>query len=141
VSVDSIDISEDELRTALLNAKSAGVDRLINFHIGDANELPFEDEHFRLVTMVNLIHHVESYGGILGEVSRVLGPGGKFLVSDFTGEGFDILDRIHESEGRVHPRPGRNGIDDVAGSLSDFGLQCLGRDIRFQEYVMLAEKL
>ncbi len=136
----SVDTSGEKLRTAWMNADSAGVLSRIEFHLLDANELPFEDETFELVAMINLLHHVPTFDRIMREVTRVLESGGKLLVSDFTEEGFGILDRIHEDEGRVHDRVAKHGIDELAEWLPRFGLQCLERDIRFQQYAMLAVK-
>lgn len=141
VPVTSVDLSPEELRFAHLNARAAGVDSRIEFHVSDAARLPFDDEHFNLVTMVNVLHHLADYRGILSEVSRVLVPDGRFVLADFTAEGFDILDRVHELEGRVHDRPGRFSVDDVSHLLPEFGLECRERDTRFQECVMVARKV
>lgn len=141
VPVTSVDMSEAELQMAFLNARSAEVDSNIRFHIGDANELSFEDDHFNLVTMINVLHHLEEFNGIFAEVSRVLAPGGRFLVADFTDDGFTILNRIHRDEGRVHDRLNAVKMDEVAGMLPGFGLECRGRDARFFEHVILAEKV
>jgi ubiquinone/menaquinone biosynthesis C-methylase UbiE len=139
--VTSVDISEEWMRGAFLIAKAAGVDDLIDFHIADANELPFSNETFNLVTFVNAIHHMEDFSGALREIARVLKPGGRLLVTELTDEGFAILDRIHESEGRVHERDSRHTIDDVAAVLPGVGLACRGRDVRFNQSLMIAEKL
>ncbi len=141
VAVTSIDVSESELQTAYLNARAAKVDSNILFHIGDANRMPFEDGSFSLVTMINVLHHVGAVEGIFGEVSRVLAPGGRFLVADFTDDGFEILENIHRGEGRRHDRLNTVGMDDVAAILPDYGLECRGRDARFFEHVILAEKV
>jgi ubiquinone/menaquinone biosynthesis C-methylase UbiE len=141
VPVTSIDVSETELQMAFLNARAAEVDSDILFHIGDANGLPFGDGHFNLVTMINVLHHVDEISGIFAEVSRVLKPGGRFLVADFTDDGFRILDSIHQDEGRRHDRLNIVGLDDVARMLPGFGLECRGRDARFFEHVLLAEKV
>jgi ubiquinone/menaquinone biosynthesis C-methylase UbiE len=141
IPVTSVDISEEELRLAFLNARAENVDSSIAFHVGDANGLPFEDAHFQLVTMINVLHHVEDFSGIFKEVSRVLAPGGRFLIADLTEEGFEILDRIHSSEGREHPRLNGYEMDEVADMLPSFGLECKGRDVRFQEYVIVADKV
>ncbi len=141
VAVTSVDLSPEELRFAHLNAKAVGVDSKIEFHVTDAGRLPFKDGHFNLVTMVNVLHHLESYRGILAEVERVLAPDGRFVLADFTAEGFEILDRVHESEGRVHDRPGRFNIEEVARVLPEFGMVCRERDTRFQECVMVAGKV
>ncbi len=136
----SVDLSAEELRFAHLNAMAAGVDSRIEFHVTDAERLPFEDGHFNLVTMVNVLHHLEGYRGILAEISRVLAPDGRFVLADFTVEGFAILDRVHELEGRVHDRPGRFNIEEVARALPEFGMGCRERDTRFQQCVMVARK-
>jgi ubiquinone/menaquinone biosynthesis C-methylase UbiE len=141
VPVVSVDSSTDEVRFAYLNARAAGVDSLIEFNVLDANDLPFDDGHFNLVTMVNVLHHLDDFGGILGEISRVLTPGGRFLIADFTERGFEILDRVHEIDGRVHDRRNKFKIEDVAQALPAVGMECTGRDTRFQECVMIARKM
>ena len=40
-----------------------------------------------------------------------------------------------------HQRLNGHEIDDVARMLPDFGLECRGRDARFQQHVIVAEKL
>ena len=141
VAVTSVDLSVEELRFAHLNAMAEGVESRLELHVTDAARLPFEDGHFNLVTMVNLLHHLEDYRGILAEISRVLASGGRLVLADFTAEGFEILDRVHQSEGRVHERVGRYNIDEVARSFTEFGLECRMRDTRFQECVLVAWKL
>lgn len=141
VSLVSVDSSTDKLRIAHLNARAAGVDSLIEFHVIDANNLPFDDQHFNLVTMINMLHHLNDFRGILDEISRVLSPGGRFLIVDFTEEGFEMLGRVHEAEGRVHERRNTFKIEDVAQALPAVGMECTGRDTRFQECVMIARKL
>ena len=139
--VTSVDISEEELQVAFLNARAANVDDYIRFHIGDANKLPFEDGHFQLATMVNVLHHLDEFNGIFREVSRVLIPGGRFLVADFTESGFEIMDRIHSTEGREHSRLNTVTMDDIVGILPKFGLECRRRDARFEQHVIMAVKL
>jgi ubiquinone/menaquinone biosynthesis C-methylase UbiE len=140
VALKSVDLSEEQLRLAYLGAREAGVEDLIEFYNLDANRLPFPDAHFGLVTMVNTLHHLEHAEEILGEVSRVLKQGGKLLLSELTEEGFDIVNRVFERTGRTHQKPETAGIDDVADLLPRHGLRCIGRDQRYHEYVMIAEK-
>lgn len=139
--VTSVDLSADELRFAYLNARAAGVDSLIEFHVLDAGRLPFADEHFKLVTMVNVLHHLENHRPIMAEITRVLAPDGRFVLADYTAEGFAILDHVHDIEGRVHDRPGSFGVDDVARTLPEYGMACRERDTRFQQCVMVARKV
>ena len=36
---------------------------------------------------------------------RVLKPGGKLVLADFSPSGFRLMDEIHAAEGRRHPHP------------------------------------
>ena len=139
-SVVTVDISEKYLHEAHLNAVAAGVDSKLEFHIVNNRTLPFEDDSFNLVTLVNVLHHLDDPDAALPEISRVLRSGGKLLVSDFTEAGFDILDRLHGEEGRVHKKNTEETVNTLERKLADFGLQCKSRDSRFHQYLMIAEK-
>jgi ubiquinone/menaquinone biosynthesis C-methylase UbiE len=140
IKVHAVDTSEEMLQMAFLNARSYRVDKLIEYHIADASDLPFENEYFNLVTMVNVLHHLKDITSVLSEISRVLARGGDLLVADLTEEGFSIIGKINENKGFVHRRETKYSIDDLARILPEFGLYCHERDIRFQHYVMLARK-
>jgi demethylmenaquinone methyltransferase/2-methoxy-6-polyprenyl-1,4-benzoquinol methylase len=45
----------------------------------DAHILPFENEVFDQVTIIEALHHFVNYKSVLDEVSRVLKPGGNFV--------------------------------------------------------------
>jgi ubiquinone/menaquinone biosynthesis C-methylase UbiE len=53
------------------------------FQAGDAEALPFEDARFDAVVNVESSHCYGSLPRFLGEVRRVLRPGGHFLYADF----------------------------------------------------------
>ncbi len=71
-----IDIEKDRIDTL----KKQGLD---NVRVGDATDIPFEDESFDMVVAKNLIEHLdlEDVFTMLSEVSRVLKPGGHFVVT------------------------------------------------------------
>jgi SAM-dependent methyltransferase len=48
---------------------------------GDATHLPFADESFDLVTMLDVLEHVEHDEAAVREIARVLRPGGAFVLS------------------------------------------------------------
>lgn len=47
---------------------------------GSADELPFADASFDLVFLSMILHHIRSSPSAIGEIRRVLKPGGKLVV-------------------------------------------------------------
>lgn len=138
--VTTVDVSEKDLREAFLLASGAGVADRMEFHRADARELPFGDDSFSLVTMVNVVHHLEDAPAVLAEIARVLAPGGRLVMSDFTDRGFEILEGIHREEGHAHDRHDGATIDGLTEHFDRLGLRCRSRDRRFHQYVMVAVK-
>ncbi len=52
--------------------------------VADALNLPFADASFDAVTVAFGLRNMASWGGALGEMRRVLRPGGHLLVLDFS---------------------------------------------------------
>ena len=50
------------------------------FRNGDAGRLPFSDETFQTVTLLNVLEHVPNYHAVLAEATRVLRPGGRLFI-------------------------------------------------------------
>ncbi len=66
----------------------------LSFQVGDAENLPFEGDSFDAVVNVEASHCYGSMSAFLGEVARVLRPGGHFLYTDFrSAEKMGNLDR------------------------------------------------
>ena len=55
----------------------------LSFEVGDAERLPFEGATFDVVLNVESSHCYGRFDAFLGEVRRVLRPGGHFLYADF----------------------------------------------------------
>jgi len=71
---------------------------------GDARSLPFPDGSFDAVVNVESSHCYPSMDAFLGEVHRVLRPGGHFLFADF---------RSHEELGGLHDELARCPLEVV----------------------------
>ncbi len=107
-SVRGIDVSEEMIRRA--KAK-VGLDPegRVAFRIGDSADLPYDDEHFDLVTLLNM-------PPFFGEISRVLRPGGHAIVAASSGERTPfftpeaVLARGFRKQGMVDQSSGRIGI-------------------------------
>lgn len=103
--VTTVDINPDEQRYARLEAAHAGVADRIEFVLADARSLPWPAASFDAVTSWNAIHHLDDPERVFGEMLRVLKPGGKLVLADFSPSGFRIMDAVHAAEGRQHPHP------------------------------------
>jgi len=102
-SVTSIDASAAEQRVGVANAGHQGVADRITFLTVDARQTPFGDGSFGAVTMLDALHHLEEGPSVFAEVQRVLAPAGRVLLAEMTPQGFALIERVHASEGRVHP--------------------------------------
>jgi ubiquinone/menaquinone biosynthesis C-methylase UbiE len=139
--VATVDISEENLRKSYLYAASRSVENMIEFHLADVEKLPFGDNDFDSILMMNMLHHLKDFKRAASEIARVTAPGGTLVIADFTEKGFDILEGVLESEGRSHDRDNGMMLPDTREILWEYGLQCRQQDIRFEEHLMVAEKV
>ncbi len=100
----TLDVSAEEQHLAQLNAAYAGIQGKIRYLIQDAASLPWPDKTFDAVLTMNAIHHIPHFEQVLGEMRRVVKPEGKIVLADFSPRGFQVIGRIHRSEGKVHQR-------------------------------------
>jgi ubiquinone/menaquinone biosynthesis C-methylase UbiE len=98
----SIDISSQEQEIAKLNLRYFGLEKQADFRIEDARHLSFPDKSFNSILSINVFHHLQDPLQVLNEISRLLKPSGKIVLSDFTQKGMDIINRCHTQEGRTH---------------------------------------
>lgn len=76
---------------------------------GLAEQMPFEDQQFDIVTVRTAPHHFSDIPAFLDESFRVLKPGGKLLVADTTvPEDDETADEINRIEKLRDPSHGRN---------------------------------
>lgn len=54
--------------------------------LGRAEQLPFDDATFDLVSCVNSLHHIARPPRALDEMARVLAPGGRIVLEDFIAD-------------------------------------------------------
>lgn len=80
VSATGIDASEDKIREA--RARTLGLPRPVDFRVGDAYALPFEDETFDACRADRVFHHLVDPRKALTEMARVTRSGGRVVVCD-----------------------------------------------------------
>lgn len=62
--------------------------------VADCHALPYPDDSFDTVLMVNLLHVIPDRAGALRQVVRVLKPGGRLLLVSITLHGMSILETV-----------------------------------------------
>lgn len=83
------DISPGMLEVCARNAAEHGV--AVTTSVGDAEALPYPDDHFDVVLGHAFLHHLPIPGLALREAARVLRPGGRLVIA---GEPTELGDRI-----------------------------------------------
>jgi SAM-dependent methyltransferase len=76
-----IDVTEQMVQVATKLAKDRGISN-VHFQIGDAENIPFENQSFCIVTCRFAAHHFVNVEKCIQEISRVLKPGGIFMLVD-----------------------------------------------------------
>lgn len=84
LNVTAIDQSEQMMIIAKKKATEKNLN--INWRIGDAHSIPFNDESFDLVVSVTAIEFMDNYERVLEEGIRVLKPNGRLVIGVLTKE-------------------------------------------------------
>jgi 2-polyprenyl-3-methyl-5-hydroxy-6-metoxy-1,4-benzoquinol methylase len=77
--VHGLDVNQDFLDLGRQRASAEGLD--IDFRLGSATELPWDDASMDVVLLPELLEHVADWQGCLNEAIRVLKPGGLLYFS------------------------------------------------------------
>ena len=115
VRVTVCDINEDMLAVGTERARKRGLDDVVTFEQGNAEELPYTDKSFDCVTVAFGIRNVPRIERALEEAFRVLKIGGRFLCLEFSHVNVPGLDRLYELYSfQVIPRIGQAVAGDRA---------------------------
>lgn len=79
-----VDISEDMLDVGRRKVTGAGLDSQVTLEVGDAEALPFPENRFDAATVSFGVRNFEDLDAGLRELHRVLKPGGRLLVLEFS---------------------------------------------------------
>jgi ubiquinone/menaquinone biosynthesis C-methylase UbiE len=82
IRCDGIDLSGRLIKMARVNARKAGVAGRLNFEVGNAANLRFQDESYDRVISTGMLHMLKDPIKVLGECYRVLKPGGEAWIYD-----------------------------------------------------------
>jgi len=114
--VTTVDVDKAQQRAAKLYVRQTHAGHPIRFVLHDAEQLPWPDASFDAVVSMNTFHHLARPMRVFNEMMRIVQPGGKLALGDFSPRGFQNFDRIHRLEGRRHPRL-KDGLTEFACTL------------------------
>ncbi|MFG1396665.1 bifunctional demethylmenaquinone methyltransferase/2-methoxy-6-polyprenyl-1,4-benzoquinol methylase UbiE [Roseixanthobacter pseudopolyaromaticivorans] len=111
------DINREMLAVGRERAEKRGLSDKVEFVDANAESLPFADSSFDAVTIAFGIRNVPRIPLALAEMKRVLKPGGRALVLEFSRVDVPLLDKIYDFYSfRVIPELGRR----VAGEAEPY---------------------
>jgi demethylmenaquinone methyltransferase/2-methoxy-6-polyprenyl-1,4-benzoquinol methylase len=84
VLVTGVDIAEEMLKIAGDKLKRKGLASQVSFATGDSENLTFEDNSFDCITVAFGVRNYENLQKGLQEMYRVVKPGGKVVILEFT---------------------------------------------------------
>ena len=77
--VHGVTISPVQVRLGRVLAAEAGVADRVHLHLADFHQLPFADERFDAVMVMEATCYSDDLSGLIGELARVLRPGGTLV--------------------------------------------------------------
>lgn len=117
--VTAIDLDERQVERARRRLGGRYGERL-RLEVGDAAQMPFADGSFDLVLDFGILHHVPRWQESVGEIHRVLRPGGQFLFEEIPKSELDTaLYRVLTD----HPRENRFNAKDFSAECERWGFE------------------
>ena len=98
----SFDISAEEQRFAELNIAHFGYQAQVDLRIENGERTSFLNNSFDLIFSVNVLHHLNNPYRVIDELIRIVSFQGRIVLTDFTDNGFKLMDKIHRLEGNSH---------------------------------------
>ena len=103
-----LDLTEPMLAEGRKRAETVGISGQLEWVVGDAMALPFEDDSFDVYTISFGIRNVTDPQKALSEAYRVLKPGGRIMVLEFSHIPYNLLQWFYDKYSfNVIPRLGQ----------------------------------
>ncbi|XP_064209762.1 2-methoxy-6-polyprenyl-1,4-benzoquinol methylase, mitochondrial [Anguilla rostrata] len=91
------DINKEMLKVGKQKAEELGYGTDLSWVVGDAEELPFDDDLFDVYTIAFGIRNVTHIEQALQEAHRVLKPGGRFMCLEFSRVSNPLLSSLYDA--------------------------------------------
>ena len=112
----SMDVDANAQAMAVDVVRHLGLDTFVTFRVEDPSRLSFGNASFDNIISANTAHHFSHPAEFFKEILRILADRGKIVMSDFSEDGFRLVETIHEKEGRRHSR-GHARLCDMIASI------------------------
>jgi demethylmenaquinone methyltransferase/2-methoxy-6-polyprenyl-1,4-benzoquinol methylase len=100
------DINESMLNVGRQRLHDKGIVANVEYVIGDAESLPFPDNHFNAVTMAFGLRNVTDKDKALNSIRRVLKPGGRLVVLEFSHPVNPAIKIAYDAFSKMWPKVG-----------------------------------
>jgi demethylmenaquinone methyltransferase/2-methoxy-6-polyprenyl-1,4-benzoquinol methylase len=101
------DINKSMLNLGRDKLLDKGLAANVNYVQADAEQLPFPSNHFDCVTIGFGLRNVTRKDKALASMLRVLKPGGRLLVLEFSSPGNEPLQKVYDIYSQLWPRIGK----------------------------------
>ena len=95
-SVTLADINDSMLKVGRDKLRDKGIIGNVSYVQANAEALPFPDNHFDIITIAFGLRNVTDKDAALRSMQRVLKPGGKLLVLEFSTPKHDLMKKVYD---------------------------------------------
>lgn len=107
------DINDSMLKVGRSKLRDKGIEGNVNYVQANAEELPFPDNHFDIVTIAFGLRNVTNKDKALASIFRVLKPGGRLLVLEFSKPIYSPVEKFYDFYSfNILPKLGKLIADD-----------------------------
>jgi demethylmenaquinone methyltransferase/2-methoxy-6-polyprenyl-1,4-benzoquinol methylase len=99
--ITGVDISEGMLEVGRQKLSRSGLAGRIDLQPGDSEALPFPDEQFQAITVAFGVRNFENLEKGLREMYRVLRPGGKLVILEFSQPRTPVIRQLYKGYMRI----------------------------------------
>lgn len=142
--VTGIDLTDEYCRAAEMFSSKVGLADLVDYHQGDATNLPFDDGAFDVVWTEHVAMNIPDKTRLYKEMHRVLKPGGKLAIYDVLAGPSDPVffpvpwARTPDTSFLVQPSELRRLLEDAGFAIADWSDTT---EAAHEWFMALAEKI
>ena len=94
--ITGMDLSEGMLRVGREKIKRRGLEQIITLEKGDSEALHYQDASFDAVTVAFGVRNFEDLSKGLSEINRVLKPGGRLVILEFSRPSLPLVKQVYD---------------------------------------------